>query len=307
MLTLFSQLNVWKYFKLIRISIVCHPDWWRWLYQLHVAKPFYRVLYNNPFVSFLSGPSVQFLWPFQSFSQSKGRHALKHNGMRFGIDVDTIENDAPFSGLNANAFVDNIDNVTVSSAALQESIKFEWMVSPWSECSQSCGPDIGYRVSYSVIFSTGNLYPKLFCHWFILRRELFLTCSPAHHHFVHLLQFRRTQCLVRLDNVTQDVDSILCKDARLSEPDSFEKCGGQECARWTPGEWTSCSQSRCQSQNTAVQHRTVQCLFSNGTENEKACDFNERPIEQQECYKERCKTVWQTGNWSDVSCRQILF
>lgn len=115
------------------------------------------------------------------------------------------------------------------------------------------------------------------------------------------LQFRRTQCLVRLDNITQDVDSILCKDAGLSEPDSFEKCGGRECARWTPGEWTSCQQSRCQSQNTAIQHRTVQCLFSNGTENEKACDFNERPIEQQECYNERCKTIWRTDKWSDVS------
>lgn len=68
--------------------------------------------------------------------------------MRFGIDVDTIENDAPFSGLNANAFADDAMNVTVSSTTLQENIKFEWMVSPWSECSQSCGPDIGYRVTY---------------------------------------------------------------------------------------------------------------------------------------------------------------
>lgn len=87
---------------------------------------------------------VQFLWPFQSFSNSKGRHALKHNGVRFGLD--TLENDAPFSGLNAAAFVDDAENVTALTSVSQESIKFEWMISPWSECSQSCGPDVGYRV-----------------------------------------------------------------------------------------------------------------------------------------------------------------
>lgn len=99
------------------------------------------------FLSFFRSRSCeQFLWPFQSFSNSKGRHALKHNGIRFGLDVDTLENDAPFSGLNAASFIDDAENITALSSVAQDSIKFEWMISPWSECSQSCGTEVGFRV-----------------------------------------------------------------------------------------------------------------------------------------------------------------
>lgn len=66
--------------------------------------------------------------------------------MRFGIDVDTIENDAPFTDFNAIPLADELENVTALSGAARDNIKFEWMISPWSECSQSCGPDIGYQV-----------------------------------------------------------------------------------------------------------------------------------------------------------------
>lgn len=41
--------------------------------------------------------------------------------------------------------------------------------------------------------------------------------------------------MVHLHNTTQKVDSVLCKDAGLSEPETFEKCGGEECAQWVQG------------------------------------------------------------------------
>lgn len=113
------------------------------------------------------------------------------------------------------------------------------------------------------------------------------------------LQFRRAQCMVRLQNTTQNVNSSLCKDAGLSEPEIIEKCGGEECARWVSGEWTLCLQAHCQSRNTAIQDRNVQCLFSNNTESD-SCDLNERPITRQECYNERCKPYWRMDKWSDV-------
>lgn len=105
--------------------------------------------------------------------------------------------------------------------------------------------------------------------------------------------------MVRLHNTTEHVDSILCKDAGLSEPDTFEKCGGVDCARWISGEWTLCLQSHCQSRNIAIQNRNVQCLFRNGTESD-ACDPNERPITRQECSNERCKPYWRMDKWTDV-------
>lgn len=106
--------------------------------------------------------------------------------------------------------------------------------------------------------------------------------------------------MIRLHNTTQHVDSVLCEDAGLSQPETVEKCGGVECARWIAGEWTLCLQSHCQSRNMAIQVRNVQCLYPNKTESENSCDPNERPITRQECYNERCKPYWRMDKWTDV-------
>lgn len=113
------------------------------------------------------------------------------------------------------------------------------------------------------------------------------------------LQFRRAECLVRVENTTQNVATQMCKDAGLSEPATMEKCGGEECAQWISGEWTLCLQARCQSRNKAIQARNVQCLFPNNTESD-SCDLNEKLVTRQECYNERCKPYWRIFPWSDV-------
>lgn len=84
---------------------------------------------------------VQFLWPFQSYSDSKGRHSP------FGIDFEALENDDPVSAFNPHDLTQANENVTVLGEGSRESVKFEWMITPWTECSQSCGPDFGYQVS----------------------------------------------------------------------------------------------------------------------------------------------------------------
>ncbi|XP_055302400.1 protein madd-4 isoform X7 [Sitodiplosis mosellana] len=197
----------------------------------------------------------EFLWPFQSFSNSKGRNVLMEHGMK-GVDFDAVENDDPIGGFNQLQFEQDAENVTVLGNGLRDSVKFEWMVAPWSECSQTCGPEVGYK-------------------------------------------FRRTECLVRLHNTTQNVDSVLCKDAGLSEPETFEKCGGEECAQWIQGEWTLCLQSRCHRRNKAIQDRNVQCLFPNNTESD-SCDPSEKPITRQECDNQRCMPTWRVvGDWTD--------
>lgn len=69
------------------------------------------------------------------------------SGVQLGVDVDPVENDDPIGGFSQLAFSQNGENVTVLGEGPRDSVKFEWMVTPWSECSQSCGPDIGYRVN----------------------------------------------------------------------------------------------------------------------------------------------------------------
>lgn len=103
-------------------------------------------------------------------------------------------------------------------AGKAENLKFEWLVTPWSKCSQTCGGS-GFQV-------------------------------------------RAVQCLVRLNNVTKSVESTLCEDAGLPDPDgrapgtytkqpaTVQKCGLDSCPKWKTGPWTPCHQSRCFTWNT---------------------------------------------------------
>lgn len=68
------------------------------------------------------------------------------SGMKLGVDMDPVENDDPVGGFSQLAFSLDAENVTVLGEGPRESIKFEWMVEPWSPCSQSCGSDSGFRV-----------------------------------------------------------------------------------------------------------------------------------------------------------------
>lgn len=69
------------------------------------------------------------------------------NGLKFGMDLDTLDDDpVTVGGFNQLSLSQDAENVTVLGNGPRDSVKFEWMVTPWSECSQSCGPEIGYKV-----------------------------------------------------------------------------------------------------------------------------------------------------------------
>lgn len=70
-------------------------------------------------------------------------HGLK------GVDLDTVENDDPIGGFNQLSLSQDAENVTVLGNGPRDSVKFEWMVTPWSECSQICSKEPGYKVTIS--------------------------------------------------------------------------------------------------------------------------------------------------------------
>lgn len=43
---------------------------------------------------------MQFLWPFQSFSNSKGQKLLNEYGYPLGRDMETLEKDQPMDGFS---------------------------------------------------------------------------------------------------------------------------------------------------------------------------------------------------------------
>lgn len=63
---------------------------------------------------------------------------------------------------------------------------------------------------------------------------------------------RAAHCMVRLHNMTQNVDSNLCVDAGLPTPSTIQKCGDIPCPHWVPGQWSPCHESRCFTWNTGI-------------------------------------------------------
>lgn len=143
-----------------------------------------------------------------------------------------------------------------------EMVKFEWMITPWSDCTQTCGNNTGLST---------NGYKLRYAH-----------------------------CMVRLNNSTQNVENNLCEDAGLLIPETIEKCEQENCSEWTQTDWTPCLTSKCFSWHTAIQKREVLCKYGNNSISNK-CLETEKPVGRQECYNEHCKGVWRTEHWSDVS------
>ena len=94
---------------------------------------------------------------------------------------------------------------------------FAWITSEWSKCTIPCG-GIGFRVS--------GLHHHRFLH-----DKTYLFLYP---------QMRLSVCYVKLDNVTQAVDSSHCTSgrAKLPRPKSMERCGFAECSFWKAGKWS---------------------------------------------------------------------
>ncbi|XP_055381952.1 protein madd-4 [Condylostylus longicornis] len=231
--------------------------------------------------------SLQFLWPFQKFRNSRGHHMLIEKGFDYGFELEQLEKDEPVKPVLPTLIAKSAtksttaSNTHTSSASMastsaknlliaanknetgiilghgtKDDIQFEWMATEWTECSIYCG--------------AGGL-----------RR-------------------RQVYCMVKLENKTQRVDNALCEDAGIEIPDTFESCGNYECPQWESGLWTKCQKSRCLRKYTAIQRREIICKFSNSTLSNK-CEENERPIERQECFNKECRGIWRVEPWSECN------
>lgn len=76
------------------------------------------------------------------------------------------------------------------------------------------------------------------------------------------VQMRRATCVVKLHNNTQTVDDNLCLDAGLERPDTFSKCGIDECPKWSVTDWTPCETSKCFAWNTGKNCTVYPIVFN---------------------------------------------
>ena len=94
-----------------------------------------------------------------------------------------------------------------------DSLKFEWLPTPWSKCSQTCGGS-GFQVrAVQCIVRLNNVTKSV---------EAAL-CEDAR---------------------VADPDRPAVGPS-LRQPVTVQKCGLDTCPKWVAGSWTPCHQSRC--------------------------------------------------------------
>jgi len=117
-------------------------------------------------------------------------------------------------------------------------------------------------------------------------------------------QFRQLRCTMRLSerNISQNVPSNFCKEAKLRKPKRVRSCGPKNCPTWTKSPWAPCPTAECMSRKTGLRTRAVHCILDKRSiVNDTFCDASERPGDSQPCHNEECVGVWVLGEWSECS------
>ncbi|CDW53306.1 I-set and TSP 1 domain containing protein [Trichuris trichiura] len=117
------------------------------------------------------------------------------------------------------------------------------------------------------------------------------------------MQFRSVQCKAEIDGRSSYVDDSICIHANFQKPYETQFCGTDPCPEWYAEEWSECADSRCIRFSTAVQRRTVRCIFLNGTQagSPSMCNRITRPRQKKECFNKNCVAEWRTGDWLPCS------
>eukprot|EP00062_Callorhinchus_milii_P002384 gi/632939167/ref/XP_007908005.1/ PREDICTED: ADAMTS-like protein 3 [Callorhinchus milii] len=203
------------------------------------------------------------------------------------------------------------DSRIVSASMNVNFVDFTWAPGEWTSCTATCGnTGIQYRKlrclnnhGIEVNESTCHELPKLpliiqLCNardcparWVVTAlSECSVTCGKG----IHQEQVTCEQ--ITANGTLRVLPPEKCaKEAKLSA--AKEGCLMQSCAEWKTATWEECT-GRCVGQNFAVQHRQIECQFTNGTATtEVICNETKRPVSTRQCKLDRCNVQWRTGPW----------
>ncbi|XP_049830977.1 protein madd-4-like isoform X2 [Schistocerca gregaria] len=267
---------------------------------------------------------LQEFLPFQAFSSPRGLRTIpetavtsfgaksqKEEEEEYGDDYFEYDNENPVFQLGEQ------DNITEESTeepviSLRENLKFDWMITEWSKCSQTCGNG-GFQVRAAhcmlhVNGSTQSVENRLcedaglpvpptmqncgleFCprwtagNWSLCEESRCFTWNTA-------MQRRDVTCL--LSNGTEV--NGLCNESE--KPPVRQECYNDKCkGTWKVGEWSECT-APCEMQG--IKYRILQCVWY-GTKKPagNACREQPRPPVMKVCMGPPCAQVLECKDQS---------
>ncbi|XP_015837335.1 protein madd-4 isoform X3 [Tribolium castaneum] len=208
--------------------------------------------------------NLQQLWPFQTFSNSRG-----HRMVAF-----------PEESFQENSFApptteDEFGSVVVLGKGTPENLKFEWVISDWSKCSQTCGGN-GFQmraircivrlhntthgVDHNFCEDAGMPIPATERKCGLNDCPRWVTsewtpCDKSKCFDWHTaMQRRLVKCQIE-GNVT--VAESKCNEE--DKPTHRQECANERCVgKWKLGAWSECS-ADCEMQG--FKYRILQCVW----------------------------------------------
>ncbi|GLV43482.1 no long nerve cord [Carabus blaptoides fortunei] len=257
----------------------------------------------------MSGQEQQ-LWPFQTFTNSRG-----HRMVAFPHEELTTTEESPFPDFSdlPQDEDDDVGHAVILGKGTVDNVKFEWMITDWSKCSQSCGGNgFQMRAAHCMVklHNTTQDVDATLCEdaglatpptirkcgtddcpnwsateWTPCEESRCFTWNTA-------MQRREVTC--QIANTT-DIDGSLCDENE--RPTHRQECYSDKCkGTWKVGEWSECA-AACEAQG--VKYRILQCVWY-GTKKPagNACREQPRPAVMKTCKGPPCPKVNDCKDYS---------
>ncbi|XP_054277879.1 protein madd-4-like [Macrosteles quadrilineatus] len=250
--------------------------------------------------------NLQTLWPFQTFGNSRGHRMVMEEAPPPPPLVTTTD----FGGETSTT---EDSSIVVLGKGSPENVKFDWLISEWSACSQTCGGngfqirkahcmvrlhnatqdvdsnlcvDAGLETPITVQKCGAEPCPRWVAEeWSSCHESRCFTWDTA-------MQKRDITC--RTSNNTE-VDSKHCID--VERPIQRKECYNDKCkGTWKVGEWSECA-APCEQQG--VKYRILQCVWY-GTKKPagNACRDQPRPSVMKICKGPPCSSAGECKDQS---------
>ncbi|XP_075215247.1 ADAMTS-like no long nerve cord [Lycorma delicatula] len=259
--------------------------------------------------------NLQKLWPFQSFGNSRGHRMV----MEEALPPPSTLHDYGDEDEEDLTTEDPLGPIVILGKGSPDNLKFEWVITDWSQCSQTCGGNgFQMRAAHCMVrlHNTTQSVDSNLCvdaglptpstiqkcgdevcpHW----QPSEWTPCPESRCFTWNTAMQRRDVICQAANGST-LDIRFCNEAE--KPTQRQECYNDKCkGTWKVGEWSECA-APCDAQG--VKYRILQCVWY-GTKKPAgtACRGEPRPSVMKVCKGGPCSEMMECKDHSKY-CQNV--